>query len=934
MASSFGKYTSGIEASTGNLVQASGQMAAMTANTIAGFGQNLAQGLVKYNENSQKNDILTAEAEQLGQQIQQYAQMFAGSPEHAKFTESLQPYIEQLSKVPSMSLNQKMGVVTSVKAGFANIGQNLQAFEVMRKEQLNRDFWDAKNNTPLTDKVTDPVMIAKGQAPWSDRKTFDQNVADFRQLAQSAVDSTGAAIDINKATELYKESIKRTLKTGRDIKGRPVAPETLAALQDQISKAEYYQENAMTGEDGVTDYAKEADLYDSLSKSASDMVKEKATADAKGVAPEADTIEAWNKKKATAQASIDALTGKTASDKAYNKATADFATTQADAKVLHGKRVELWKQELADNEQELARIPKRLEELDDAADKIPRTITDKDGNIITNPALTKNYAEEAKLRKRREELRPKVENPRPEPVFNEVAPPTREQYRVAGDTTENAPANLAAYAGVIKDADANIGRITKTQEQEQVRVKAKAEIAKIDGLIRQANKATEDETDTPMGWMDKAAMAMESGVLDSINRKGFKEMARLYISQGRIKEVTPETAKMILDELNSDSMGGLAALGAIITPDPSAFGLGLVERTRDLSRAEERLLEGAFSEWRTQDRIKRAEKSGDATFLKEELIKRKQLLEGRVATGIEAPKPSDISKANSAKAKANAPEQETLLGVDRNVVVGTKQREVAMSVDRQEKAMAGFFQKKYGYVPAGFSEAFKANTPEANFKTMETPYGAFMYDGKTWTQIKTGTPLTAKEAGENAAYRFSNPDGSPKEFANSGVFLSGNFEGTTTELAKFRTEYRSLAHAERSIERLIEINDMFGESMSPTLRGEAKALVPAIKAALRTEIIGVGTVSNYEQELINDVVTNGVDIWSLEASDRAKLLVIFNRVKDSINDVPAIYGLTVHRTGNARNVEGALRQRLINSQSAAEGVSKREQEYNAKNPKR
>ena len=944
MASPFGRYQSGIEASTGNLVQAYGQMGQQTAQAIAGFGQNIAQGIQQYNENSAKNDILTSEAEALGMQIQQFQAQFGESPEHAPFAQSLQPYIDQLSKVPSMSLTQKMGAVTGVKAAFGNIGQQLQAFEIMRGERLKRDYWTARNQTPDTNVVTDPVAIAKGEVPWDDTKTYDQNISNFRQIAEKASDS-GVAIDINKATQLYVANIEQSLRTGRDKMGKPIAPETLAALQDQIAKAQGYEENAMT-EDGVTDYAKEAALYDSLGKSARDTVNEQRAAKAKAEGkpePEADTIEAWNKKKETAQKAIDALTGKTASDQSYQKAVTNYEGLVKQDRLLYQDRKSQWQRDQINLQKEFDQIPDKITALQDFQDSLPTKIKDKDGNEVMNPEWMKAEKSMLALRKRSDEIRRRGTNlsgeaglldiPEPENPFEadgtpKRPKPTREQYKVAGDTTPNAPENLAAYANMAKEADQNISRLTKVQEQERTKVKAKAEIAKINALIKQADKSVEDETDTPMGWMDKAAMAMESGVLDSINQKGFKEMARLYIGQGRIKEVTPDTARMILDEINSDSMGGIAALGAIITPDPSAFGLGLVDSIRQLSKSEERLLEGAFAEWRTQDRIKRAEKSGDATFLKEELIKRKQLLEGRVLTGLETPKSSDISKANAASAKKAEPEKPTLIGTANNLVIGTRRREVKASVEQQESAMAGYFQKKYGYVPAGFSEMYRANTPEANFKTMETPYGAFMWDGKGWSQIKAGTPMSAKEIGENAAYQFSNPDGSPKEFANSGVYLSGNFQGTTTELAKFRTEYRSLAHAEKSIARLIEINEMTGESLSPTLKGEAKALLPAIKAALRTEIIGVGTVSNYEQELINDVVAGAADFFSLESSDRAKLAVIMDRVRNSINDVPAIYGLSVQRKGDSANIEKSLRQALLSSG----GMSSREAKWRAANP--
>lgn len=54
MASPFQRYQSGIEASTGNLVPAYGQMAQQTASAISGIGQNIAEGLKKYQEQKEE----------------------------------------------------------------------------------------------------------------------------------------------------------------------------------------------------------------------------------------------------------------------------------------------------------------------------------------------------------------------------------------------------------------------------------------------------------------------------------------------------------------------------------------------------------------------------------------------------------------------------------------------------------------------------------------------------------------------------------------------------------------------------------------------------------------------------------------------------------------------------------------------------------------
>jgi hypothetical protein len=235
--------------------------------------------------------------------------------------------------------------------------------------------------------------------------------------------------------------------------------------------------------------------------------------------------------------------------------------------------------------------------------------------------------------------------------------------------------------------------------------------------------------------------------------------------------------------------------------------------------------------------------------------------------------------------------------------------------------MKTFFTKKYGYVPASFEESFKAIYPEANFKTMETPYGAFMHDGKEWKQIQMKEPkvMSNKDIAEEKSVTFGQPNAQGglefQELApRSGVYVRGIFAGSPTDAFKFRTEMLETANARVAVNRLIEINNMVGESMpwNAALWGEAKALLPQIKAGLRTDIIGVGTVSNYEQQLIEEVVADPTKFWSLESSDRAKLSEIMRRVTNRMTDKPAMYGLEVKVSGQS-NAEVERNIRLGNS---------------------
>lgn len=431
-----------------------------------------------------------------------------------------------------------------------------------------------------------------------------------------------------------------------------------------------------------------------------------------------------------------------------------------------------------------------------------------------------------------------------------------------------------------------------------------------------------------MDWMDKAAFAMEGGFIDAINIKGFKETAQMYIAQGRIKELTPENAKMILRELNSDSMGSMAVLGNLIVPNFA----------RELTREELRNAESEFTDWRSQDRIKRMEKLGDFSAVKTELLKRKELLEGQLSTGRLAPKPADFQAVQQAGATAEAtPEPSYTLTNQRNMSLGTTTQQVASSVESKRTDMKNFFTKKYGYIPASFEDSFKAIYPEANFKTMETPYGAFMHDGKEWKQIQIQQPkvMSNKEIAEEKSVTFGQPNaGGGLEFSEivpkSGIYVRGIFAGTPSEAFKFRTEMLETANAKIAVSRLIEINDMVGESMpwNAKLWGEAKALLPQIKAGLRTDIIGVGTVSNYEQQLIEDVVADPTKFWSLESSDRAKLAEIMRRVNNRMTDKPALYGLEVRKTGQSNaEIEKSLRM-------GRTGKSKLELDYEARGGKK
>lgn len=856
----FQQYQSGIAPVQG-ISEAGARIGQMAQGGMQDFSKSLSEGLKSYNENIAKDQILTQEAQVLGSQIQQYAQMFGNSPEHAEFTKGLQPYIEQLSKVPSQSLTQKMGTITGVKAAFANIGQQLQVFELMRGERMKRDMNTAMGGVREFDEVTVPTaIIPSGKLPYFHDKTYIENEAEVTRLATEAK-GRGANVDISKVLNDWRKDFKASAMARTDM-----PPEVKEALIKQIDAGQNLVDNIQTDETtGVTDYAKEASMYERTATSVKDQLAPKkvettSATDTKSLTPE--QLAEYSDKKKQLETALDSL---------YDKKTVTETLTDSEFN------------KLVDKDPSGSRFTK----VDNLEKQGWKKSKDAKGNQIWSRTKRDEPTAEA-INFYKDKLAE---------INSKINPPT-------------------------KEVDA------KTAQFEGVKRKAKEELSKIDALIKQADDAVANEKDVPMDWMDKASFAIEGSFLDAINIKGFKETAQMYIAQGRIKELTPENAQMILKELNSDSAGSMAMLGNLFVPNFA----------RELTREEIRNAESEFTNWRSQDRIKRLEKLGDFSAVKAELVKRKELLQNQLSTGRLAPKPSDLQAVQQAETTAEAkPEPSYTLTNQRNMSLGTTTQQVASSIESKRNDMKTFFQKKYGYIPASFEESFKAIYPEANFKTMETPYGVFMHDGKGWNQIKVDQPkvMSNKEIGEEKAVTFGKPtaDGNldfSELVPNSGIYLRGVYAGTPTEANKFRTEMLETANARVAVNRLIEINDMVGESMpwNAKLWGEAKALLPQIKAGLRTDIIGVGTVSNYEQQLIEEVVADPTKFWSLESSDRAKLAEIMRRVNNRLTDKPAVFGLEVKVSGKSNaEIERNLRM-------GRAGKSKLELDFEARGGKK
>lgn len=98
---------------------------------------------------------------------------------------------------------------------------------------------------------------------------------------------------------------------------------------------------------------------------------------------------------------------------------------------------------------------------------------------------------------------------------------------------------------------------------------------------------------------------------------------------------------------------------------------------------------------------------------------------------------------------------------------------------------------------------------------------------------------------------------------------------------KLSESIEGFTYAGPAIDRLIEISNQFGESMSPSLREEASKIATTLKAKLRVPIAGPGTMSNQDQKLLDQLVNNPVGFFTWDYKQRKGLESLKGALKSS-----------------------------------------------------
>lgn len=219
MASPFQRYTSGIEASTGNLVPAYARMAEQTANALAGLGQSIGQGIQLYAENQRKSEAADATIASGIARFKSLADVYGKDPEFAPVVAQFAERLKQYENAPSMSYAKKAVAANEINMLGQELGQTLQAYQVIRGREVERVGGEILSQFPNVEKVTDPTFIKEGTNKFKTDRDFISNEGEF--LA-----------GLNKFRQAAKEA-------GKEIKGTDA--EALDAyrrnVQDSVNQA-------------------------------------------------------------------------------------------------------------------------------------------------------------------------------------------------------------------------------------------------------------------------------------------------------------------------------------------------------------------------------------------------------------------------------------------------------------------------------------------------------------------------------------------------------------------------------------------------------------------------------------------------------------------------------------------------------------------------
>ncbi len=162
---------------------------------------------------------------------------------------------------------------------------------------------------------------------------------------------------------------------------------------------------------------------------------------------------------------------------------------------------------------------------------------------------------------------------------------------------------------------------------------------------------------------------------------------------------------------------------------------------------------------------------------------------------------------------------------------------------------------------------------------------------KAQAQIMIGQ-LTTQQEQAFATAAAKKVEANEKSMERLVPGMNNQFATTKEGAAKINELVADVGTAKSGINKLLALEKVSGSSLSPEMRKEAEIIAGMLKAALRPTILGTGAVSDGERKMLDDIVANPTNLFSMAPRDRIALKTLAAQLDVGLAERAKAYGLT------------------------------------------
>lgn len=304
---------------------------------LSDIGAAIGQGIKIYGENQQKSEAADAKIAAGIARFKQISDIYAQDPEFAPVVAQFAERMAQYQSAPSESLTKKLVAANEIDVLTNDLGQSLQAQQMVRARQVERVGTEALDKFKDVKTVTDPQFIKEGVLKFNTGQNFDQNqgvfttgLKNFREAARAAGKELGGTDA--EAIESYRRNV--TDSVNKAMTAGTLDKAVGQRIIEQVEAARKLDSQSQAAKEALPDFGMTAAprsskaAYDVVTGTAYQPPKKETTAESETEARIRATIEPFRQ---DAQAALESL-------KAQKKTLEAKASEEERLKVIKGER--------------------------------------------------------------------------------------------------------------------------------------------------------------------------------------------------------------------------------------------------------------------------------------------------------------------------------------------------------------------------------------------------------------------------------------------------------------------------------------------------------------------------------------------------------------------------------------------------------------------